>query len=66
MFRVANKDIRATLMTSLFLLLTLNLFTPFSYASIIDFEQVNVSWDGDKLCCLWVNISSLFSPYIFS
>ena len=27
-----------------FLLLTLNIFTPFSTVSIVDFEQVNFSW----------------------
>ena len=29
----------------MFLLLTLNIFTPFCSVSIVDFEQVNVSWD---------------------
>ena len=28
----------------MFLLLTLNIFQPFSSVSIVDFEQVNVSW----------------------
>ena len=27
-----------------FLLITLKIFTPFSSVSIVDFEQVNVSW----------------------
>ena len=29
----------------MFLLLTLNIFTPFSFAFIVDFEQANVSQD---------------------
>ena len=32
-------------MTSVFLLLTLNNFTSFSTVSIVDFDQVNGSWD---------------------
>ena len=37
MFTVNNKDTRTT---------SLTYFTPFSSVSIIDFEQVNVSWEA--------------------
>ena len=40
MSKANNKNTRTT---SLFLLLTLKYFTPFSRVSIVDFEQVNVS-----------------------
>ena len=30
------------------LLLTLNIFAPFSIVSVVDFEQVNVSWETNK------------------
>ena len=41
MFKVNNKDTRAT---SLTLLLTLTYFTYCSSVSIVNFEQVNDSW----------------------
>ena len=40
-FKVNNKDTKK--LNIVFLLLTLNIFTPFSRDSIIDFEQVNVT-----------------------
>ena len=33
-----------------FFLLTLIYFTPFSCVPIVDFKQVNVCWDSEKLC----------------
>ena len=38
MFKVNNKDTRTTP------LLTLNIFTPCSSVSIVNFEQVNTAW----------------------
>ena len=49
MLKVNNKDTRTASITSTFLLLTLTYFRPFSSVSIVDFEQVNVSWDVFKL-----------------
>ena len=45
MFKVNNKNTRTT---SMFLLLTYlwTYYRPFSSVSIVEFEQVNVSWDG--------------------
>ena len=47
MFKDKNKNTRTMSMTSvlLFLLLTLNRVHTFFSVSIVDFEQVNVSWD---------------------
>ena len=42
MFKVKNTNIKATSMTWF----TLNIFTPFSSACVVDFKQVNVSWDS--------------------
>ena len=42
MFKVKNTNIKATSMTWF----TLNIFTPFSKACVVDFKQVNVSWDS--------------------
>ena len=41
MLKVNNNSTR---MTSMFLLLTLNIFRTFCNVSIVDFEPVNVSW----------------------
>ena len=47
---VNSKNIRTTSMRSFWVfLLSLNIFTPFSDVSIVDFEQVNVSWEADWL-----------------
>ena len=48
MFKVDNKNIRATSVTLLwcFYCQLWTYFTPFSSAFIIDFEQVNVSWEN--------------------
>ena len=46
MFKVNNKDTRATSVASFWFLLTLNIFlTLFSSVSIVNFEQVN-RWLG--------------------
>ena len=37
----------------MFLLLTLNVFTPFSSVSIVNFEHVNVSWVQDHFVILF-------------
>ena len=55
MFKVNNKDTRTKSLTIdiavVFLLLTLNIFQTFSSVAIVDFEIVNVYWEGfDKLC----------------
>ena len=51
MFKVNNKNTRATSATPLFFLLTLNTFPlnfePFSSVSIVDIEQINVFWDEE-------------------
>ena len=46
MFKVLNKDTRATLLTSfwLSLLLAVNIFQPFPDVYIVDFEQLNFCW----------------------
>ena len=46
MFKVNNKNTRTTFIDVflVFLLVTLNIFHTFSSISIVDFEQVNVSW----------------------
>ena len=44
MFQINNKHHNNVNDVFLMFLLTLNYFTPFSSGSIIDFEQVNVSW----------------------
>ena len=49
MLKVNNKDTGTISITSMFLLLTSTYFRPFSSVSIVDFEQVNVSWDVFKL-----------------
>ena len=43
MFKINNENTRTMLLTSLFLMLTLNMFHVFFSISIVDFEQVNVS-----------------------
>ena len=51
MFKVNNKNTRTTSVTTsvasfcCFLFWTLNIFHTFSRFSIVDFEQVNLSWD---------------------
>ena len=40
-----KRYIKNTYVVLVFLLLTLNIFHTFSSAFIVDFEQVNVSWD---------------------
>ena len=49
MFKVRKKKHQnnVTEVILLFLLLTLKIFQPFSSVSIIEFEQVNVSWVKD-------------------
>ena len=42
MFKVKNKNIKATSMKWF----TLNIFTHFSSACVVDLKQVNVSWDS--------------------
>ena len=42
LFKVNNKNASDVILV--FLLLTMNNFTPFSSVSIIDFKQINVSW----------------------
>ena len=42
MFKVNNKNTRTTFWC--FYYKTLNIFEPFSSASSVDFEQVNISW----------------------
>ena len=46
MFKVNNKNTRTTSndVVLMFLLLTFNIFHTFSSVSIVDFEQVNVTW----------------------
>ena len=46
-FKVSNTKNKTT-STSMFLLLTLKIFHTFSTVSIVNFEQVNVSWDVVK------------------
>ena len=53
MFKVNNKNTKTTSnnvidVVLVFFLLTLNIFRIFSSVSIVDFEQVNVSWEGPK------------------
>ena len=43
MLKINNENTRTMLLTSLFLLLTLDIFHIFFSVSIVDFEQVNVS-----------------------
>ena len=47
MFKVNNRNTRKKfeICSKVFLLLILNIFTPFSSVSIVDFQQVNVSWE---------------------
>ena len=45
MFKVKNKNTRTAFLTY---------FTPFSVVSIVDFEQVNVSWVIQKALLQWV------------
>ena len=42
LFKVNNKNASDVILV--FLLLSMNNFTPFSSVSIIDFKQINVSW----------------------
>ena len=43
MYKVSNR-LGTPDVVLVFLLLTLNIFSPFFSASIVDFEQINVSW----------------------
>ena len=48
MFKVNNKDTKnnASGVILLSLLLTFKIFVPYSSVSIVNFEQVNASWDA--------------------
>ena len=39
-------------------------FTPFSSGSIVDFEQVNVSWDGESISVYEIQIFIQIQKYI--
>ena len=47
-----------------FLLLTLNIFTPFSSVSIVDFEQGNVTWNVKALVITYISSHHSFSNSI--
>ena len=47
----------------MFLLLTLNIFFPFSNVSIVDFEHVNVSLEWGAF---FADLNMFFMPEIFS
>ena len=51
LFKVNNRNTRKRyeICSKLILLLTLNIFTPFPSVSIVNFEQVNVSWEHLQL-----------------
>ena len=60
MFKVSNKDTRATPKvnnkdTRMSLLLTLTYFTPCSSVSIVNFEQVNASWVTPE-AAIWTKV----------
>ena len=48
MFKVNNKKHQLR-RSGLFIVTFEHVFTPFSKVSIIDFEQVNVSWDASHI-----------------
>ena len=63
MFKVSNKNTRTTDIALVFLLLTSTYSKTFSSVSIVDIEQVNVSWQNPHTHLLkfasrksWVNV----------
>ena len=47
-----------------FYYLLLTYFTPFSSGSIVDFKQVNVSWDGENISVYEIQIFIQIQKYI--
>ena len=62
--QINHKDIKTTSMTSFWCLYCwlLTYFTPFSSVSIVDFEQVNVSWNTLKISLTFFR---LICPFIW-
>ena len=58
-FKVNNRNSRKRFeiySKLVFLLFTLNIFQTFFYCSLVDFEQVNVSWDISMVRALFYSV----------